>query len=124
MEDLGRLLSAALAIVTLATAAGLGLQRAQVSSLRTRLKDSDEELARKGRRLDEAITELDRVRTDLAALTRVVTGEAHWVSIGQKLDEHHEEATGHWTRADQLLAEIRDRLPPPAAAPPPSRSPG
>ena len=112
MDDFSRFLTIALGILTIATAAGFGLQRAHLTSLRERLKDSDEELARKGRRLDEAEAELLVVKNDLAALGRVVTGEAHWVAIGTKLDEHHEQAETHWARDEQLLEEIRDRMPP------------
>lgn len=111
MEDLGRLLTVALAIITLATAAGLGLQRAAVTSLRERLKDSDEELARVNRRHDDAIAELEVVKSDLEGLSRVVTGEAHWIAIGDQLEHHHSEAVGHWSRDETILQEIRDRLP-------------
>lgn len=111
MKELGTLLTIGLGILALATAAGFGLQRGTVQRLREQLKDSDDEMVRKDRRLGAAETELVQVRTELAALARVVTGEAHWIAIGQKLDEHHEQAETHWTRDEQLLAEIRDRLP-------------
>ena len=42
------------------------------------------------------------MRNDLAALSRIVTGEAHWVAIGEKLDEHHEEAVRYWREAKQI----------------------
>lgn len=111
MEDLGRLLSIGLAILSLATAAGLGLQYGTVQRLRGSLKDSDDEMGRKDRRLTDAEAEVEKLKTDLSALARVVTGEAHWVAIGAKLDEHHDLAETHWTKDEQLLAEIRDRLP-------------
>lgn len=113
MDEFSRLLTVALAIVSIATLAGLGLLRGVVTSLRERLKDSDEELARKERRLAEAEAKVLRLETDLAALGRVVTGEAHWVAIGQKLDDHHSAAETHWAADETLLADIRDRLPDP-----------
>jgi hypothetical protein len=76
-----------------------------------------EEIADKDRRLTKVTTEAQQLRTDLDALSRVVTGEAHWTAIGDKLDEHHRDAEGHWTDEKTLLEEIRDRLP----APPPPR---
>lgn len=111
MDDFGKLLTIALALLALATAAGFGLQRGRIGDLRQQLEDSDKEMARKDRRLSEAETEVQQLKTDLTALTRVVTGEAHWVAIGQKLDEHHEQAETHWARDEHLLEEIRDRLP-------------
>ena len=118
MDDLTRLITIALGIITLATAAGLGLQRSTVTSLRERLKDNDDELTRVKGRLTERDAELKVVKTDLAALARVVTGEAHWVALADKLDAHHDEASGHWLKDEQLLGdmetilvEIRDRLP-------------
>lgn len=112
MEDFSRLLTIALGLVSLATLIGLSLLRGIVVGLRERLKDADEELTRKGRRLDEAEARVLILENDLAALGRVVTGEAHWVAIGAKLDEHHGEATTHWARDEEILEEIRDRLPP------------
>lgn len=110
MDDLGKILTVALAILAIATAAGFGLQRGRISALQGRLKDSDEELARKERRLTEAEAEVLTLKTDLAALARVVTGEAHWTAIGEKLDHHHEEAEAHWRHAEQIAEEIRDLL--------------
>jgi hypothetical protein len=112
MDDLGKLLTIGLAILAIATAAGFGLQRGRISALREQLKDSDDELVRKDRRLTAAEGEVKQLKTDLAALARVVTGEAHWIAIGEKLDLHHGEAEVHWKRDEQLLEEIRDRLPP------------
>lgn len=111
MDDLGKLLTLALAVLAIATAAGFGLQRGRISDLQGRLKDSDEELVRKERRLTEAEAEVLKLKTDLDALARVVTGEAHWTAIGELLDHHHQEAEAHWANAEKIAREIRDRLP-------------
>jgi chromosome segregation ATPase len=116
-EDLGRLLNIALAVVAIATLGGFGYVRGRIGDLRDQLKDAREEIADKDRRLTKVTTEAQQLRTDLDALSRVVTGEAHWTAIGDKLDEHHRDAEGHWTDEKTLLEEIRDRLP----APPPPR---
>lgn len=125
MDDIGKLLTIALGVLAIATAAGFGLQRGRISAqdkrietLQGQLGDSDDELGRKDRRLTETVAELAKVKTDLAALARVVTGEAHWVAIGEKLDNHHDEASTHWAKdeailgdVETILTEIRDRLP-------------
>lgn len=111
MDDVMRLITLGLAIVTLATAAGLGLQRGRITSLREQLTDSRAEVADIDRRLGTEKARGDQLTTDLAALGRVVTGEAHWVAIGEQLDTHHQAATTHWNRDEQILSEIRDRLP-------------
>lgn len=111
MDDFAKILSLALAILAFATAAGFGLQRGRITDLNGRLKEADEELVRKERRLTEAESQVTQLKTDLAALGRVVTGETHWVAIGELLEEHHTEAATHWKRDEQILEEIRDRLP-------------
>lgn len=110
MHDLGGVLTTALSIVSLATLAGLGLLRGTVINLREQLKDArDEVAALRGSRVDDQ-TKIAQLTADHDALTRVVTGEAHWVAIGQKLDEHHDEAKDHWATDERVLGEIRDEL--------------
>lgn len=110
--DFGSVLNAALSIVAIATLAGLGLMRGTVTNLRENLADARAEIADKDRRLTELETKSQTQATDLAALGRVVTGEAHWVAIGDKLDEHHGQATTHWAKDETILTEIRDLLQP------------
>lgn len=111
MTTLGTILTVALAILAIATAAGFGLQRGRVSQLQGRLDDSDKEVVRKDRRLTDALAELETVKAQLEALRQVVTGEVQLEVLTEKLDEHHEEAQTHWNRDEKLLEEIRDRLP-------------
>lgn len=113
VEDLGRLLNIVLAVVAVATLGGFGYVRGRIGDLRDQLKDAREEIADKDRRLTTVSAEAKQLRTDLDALGRVVTGETHWVAIGDKLDDHHEKAEQHWTRDENVLREIRDRLPAP-----------
>lgn len=96
---------------------GYGWNKGKITSLRDDLKD-----AREGRSADKAeITQLRAdltlAQSDLKSVVRTVTGEAHWVAIGDQLDTHHREATGYWSRAEvntaEMLAalrEIGDRL--------------
>lgn len=51
-------------------------------------------------------------RGDLAALRRVVTGEAHWVAIESQIDSNHRAVT---STLDRILAALLDRKRPPDA---------
>lgn len=116
-EDLGNLLSTAMGVMALASLAGVGLMRGTVTALRENLDDArkdnadvDRRLAIETREREAAQAEVAQLRVELGALGRVVTGEAHWVAIGQTLDTHHEEAQNHWLVGEGLLTEIRDLL--------------
>lgn len=96
--DLGGLLSAALAIVSIATLAGLGLLRGTVTNLREQLRDEREARASDRAQRDdderenlkfrtEAQTRIAQLEADNAALQRVVTGEVHWVALGTRLED-------------------------------------
>lgn len=112
-DSLGNFVQTALGILTLASLAGLGLMRSKVIDLRETISDIRGELGDKGRQRAGDQAEIARLRTkvitqdtDIAAIGRVVTGEAHWVAIGAKLDEHHEEAKIHWRNDEQTLRQI------------------
>jgi hypothetical protein len=96
--DLGGLLSTALAIVSIATLAGLGLMRGTVTNLREQLRDErDARAADRAQKADdeadhlkfkaESETRIAQLESDNAALQRVVTGEVHWVALGQRLED-------------------------------------
>jgi hypothetical protein len=103
--DISEILTAGVAILAVATAVGYGLLRGRVTALRDELKDEREGRAADRRDRDDARRELLVVKNDLSALSRIVTGEAHWVAIGQKLDDHHEEAVAHWRRTEAIDKE-------------------
>lgn len=103
----GEWLTTAIGVVSLASFAGVGFMRGRVLDLRAQLTESRAETdsLRASRAEDRAELErtkgdLKSCRSDLDALTRVVTGEAHWVALGQHLDEHHQEARAHWVRSE------------------------
>lgn len=117
MGDLGGTLSTALALVSVATLAGLGLMRGSLTSLRETVADLRGEVADKDRHLadkDQRIELLDRrcteLQHDLDALGRVVTGEVHWKAIATVLDQHHQEAREHWRTDESLLTSLRDEV--------------
>jgi hypothetical protein len=106
--DVQTAISIVLGVIAVSTAAGLGLLRGTVVGLREQL-DDERKLStslRAQRTEDRAL--IVRLQGDLEALGRVVTGEAHWIAIGQELTEHHDAAVSHWEVERGLLREIRD----------------
>lgn len=99
-----------LSVITLATAAGVGFQRGKIAKLNSDLAEADARATRLEKALADTRLELATATTDLAALGRVVTGEAHWVAIGQQLDHHHDEAMTHWTAEQDTLTRIAETL--------------
>lgn len=95
-----------LAIITLATAAGVGFQRGKIAQLRGELTEADARADRLASELSDTQTKLASTNTQLEALAKVVTGEAHWTAISHTLDEHHLKAEQHWTNEQQLLQRV------------------
>lgn len=108
--DWQNVISVGATIVALTTLAGLGLLRGTVIGLREQLRDERDLSKSLRERREEDSAKIGQLSTDLAALGRVVTGEAHWIAIGHTLDEHHEHAETHWTLERELLTEIRDNV--------------
>jgi hypothetical protein len=110
IDGLGGILTAALAIIAVSTLAGYGLLRGRVASLRDELKDERDARESLHGRHQETLRDLVDCQGKLKVLESVVTGEIHWVALGEKLDHHHNEAKTQWTAQAVLLGEIRDLL--------------
>lgn len=95
-----------LSVITLATAAGVGFQRGKIAKLRGDVTEATDRADRLEKALIDARADLATTQTDLAALGRVVTGEAHWIAIGEQLDHHHKEAMQQWQRERDALERI------------------
>lgn len=108
--DIGNFLTTALAVVSIATLAGLGLMRGTVTNLREQLADTRASNAELRQERTEDAAKIATLTTDLEALARVVTGEVHWVQLGQQLEQHHVEARAYWTRAETRDAETLTAL--------------
>lgn len=113
LTNLGSFLQVASGVLVITSLAGVGLMRARVTNLADRVNDLRGEVADKDRQLAELHAlrvkdKAERVRQghDIDALRRVVTGEAHWISIGRELDEHHTAAMTHFAAAEELLGRI------------------
>jgi len=113
IDHLGATLNAALAVVAIATLAGLGLMRGTVTGLRENLSEARAEIGDKERRLKDAEAEIIKLKAqtrsqahDLDAVGRLVRGESYWTELGDKLDIHHTEAKTHWAEDERLLARI------------------
>ena len=116
-SDVSQVLSIALGVVALSSLAGYGLLRGNVQNLREQLKDEREARASLSTRFTEVQREAVDLRGKVKVLESIVTGEVHWVALGDKLDTHHKEATEYWAKAgfqattqEHLLEEIRDLL--------------
>ena len=103
-------LNAALAIVSIATLAGLGLLRGTVTNLREQLNDERAHSKALKERRDEDALKIQTLEADFAALQRVVTGEVHWVALGDLLNRHHEQAMEYWDKFESTLEEILEEL--------------
>ncbi len=115
---IGDTLSAALAIVAIATLAGLGLLRGTVTNLREQLKDERE--ARTADRQQKADDDIENARyradveaklasqdTEITALRRIVTGEIHWVAIEQRLEDAIAMLMSFGKRLEEALGVVR-----------------
>lgn len=117
---LGNFFQVALVVFSLASLAGLGLVRSNVTNLRERITDYEKEVSEKDRRLTEAEVEIVQLKTkvnsqshDLEAVGRLVRGESYWAEVGDKLNaqgalvnRHHSEAVEHWATDERLLREV------------------
>jgi hypothetical protein len=90
-DSLGSFLQIASSVLVITACASAAFLQARVSNLRGSLTDLRAEVGDKDREIAkmQALRTLDKAELvkqghDLDALRRVVTGEAHWVAIGQK----------------------------------------
>lgn len=109
-ENAGAFVTLLLTVITLSTAAGVGFQRGKIGQLRGELSEERDRRERQGHELIDARAETEQLRTDLDALGRLVTGEAHWVSIGHDLAEHHQESVRRWERMEGILERIASAI--------------
>ena len=96
---------AALAIFAIIAAGIAAMRTADVKGLREANEDLRARAADLKSERDEAEHERDEeklrheaTKRDLAAVARVVTGEAHWVSIEQQLSSNHDEVMAELIR--------------------------
>lgn len=108
--ELQNLLSTALAIVSIATLAGLGLMRGTVSGLREQNGDLKERVAylEKGRAEDHAHIAENAAENKM--LKTMMTGKVEWVALTDQLEEHHRQALAWWLKTGQVLDDIRVAL--------------
>lgn len=115
--DIWNVITAAAAIVSIATVAGLSLQRGRVVALRGDLSDARGKIEEQRGEIDDLKVQreadrtlIERQRSDIQLLQRMVTGEAHWQAISDLLDHHHEQAEDHWKNTEQSLDDILAEL--------------
>lgn len=104
-SQIGSSISIALTILSVASIAGIGLQRGRVVNARELLREEREDHDRTRLRLNNAEVdhakemadakaelsakdaEISSLGTEIVALQRVVTGEAHLVAIGDRIED-------------------------------------
>lgn len=110
MSTFSDLLPEASAILALATTAGMGLQWGALKALRDVRDDQSKEITLLKSQREEDKAEISQLKSDLSALSRVVTGEIHWKALGETLDSHHSEAQKHWEIQEGLLTQLVDTI--------------
>lgn len=103
--DFSGLLTTVFTVTTIIAAAFAGLQRSVVQSLREANKDLRDRDADREKTEIADKAKIASLESDIAALSRVVTGEVHLTALGDKLDEQHVEARQHWAQDLQLSRE-------------------
>lgn len=83
--------------------------RESVADLRGRVDDLEKE--RDGLKAGLAEEKADHLNTrrDLEAVTKVVTGETHWVALETQLTEHHRQALSSWERILSIVQDLAHR---------------
>jgi hypothetical protein len=106
-----------LGVLTVVTAAGMGLSGTYVSELRKRVTDLRGEIDDKDRRLrlaeaDVLAEKAERkiLATEVVALQRLVTGDDKLNEIRQLNIKHHDAAVIHWQEQTRLLKRISTSL--------------
>lgn len=96
---------AALAIFAIIAAGIAAMRTADIKGLRetnddlrARLGDLKSERDEAEHERDEEKLKHEATKRDLAAVGRVVTGEAHWVAIEQQLTSNHDEVIAYLVR--------------------------
>ena len=108
--DFTQLLSLSAVIVALVSAAWVGLQRGRIADFKELLEIADRKVDQLKEELIADKATIARQGSDLVALQRVVTGEVHWQAISDVLDHHHQSAERHWSRDEDLLEQILEKL--------------
>lgn len=104
--NVSEILTAGLAIVSIATLCGLGFMRGTVTSLRERLDDADKDVARYARQRQEDRALIDKQAARIAVLETIVTNDDHWRSLTELVMTHHAAAESYWARAEGMLEQI------------------
>lgn len=104
--DISEILTAGLAIVSIATLAGLGFMRGTVISLRERLDDADRDVARYQRQRQEDRTKIEEQAARIAVLESIVTNDQHWRQLTELVVAQQAALEAHFIRVDKKLDKI------------------
>jgi hypothetical protein len=110
--DWQNVLGVAATIFALASAAGLGLMRGTLTTLRSSNDDLRNRVSDLEKDRVEKTAELAEVRSENRTLKAMVTGRVEWTAISDQLEEHHRQSLGAWKRMDANLTKIHRDLNP------------
>lgn len=103
--DLQGFLNTALAIISLATLAGLGLMRGTVTGLRESNGDLRDRVGDLEKERAEDKTTIGELSGENKMLQSMVMGRVDWGAISDLVEEHHRQALKQWLDLNRKLDE-------------------
>lgn len=108
--DWQNVLGVAATIFALASAAGLGLMRGTLGTLRASNDDLRSRVTDLEKDRVEKTAKLAEVQSENRTLKAMVTGKVEWTAISDQLEDHHRQALASWKSIGTSLEQIHDDL--------------
>lgn len=113
MPGLGSIVGVIFPLLTILAVGGCALLygvtttlRQSNGDLRDRVKDLEAENETKDHKITALEEQVSAHQGELAALSKVITGEVHLVAITDLLTQHHDEAIKQWASVNGVLLRV------------------